>query len=98
MVRVGDDQLDWDGPQAGQGTVPGENDEEYDVSSVKVIVILLTLVILSYVYEQLDVLCSCTVGCLMFIAVGFGILSQIRISGSMGFAEFRISSFVRAKN
>jgi hypothetical protein len=39
MVRVGDDQLDWDGPQAGQGTVPGENDEEYDVSNIKVIVI-----------------------------------------------------------
>jgi hypothetical protein len=30
-VRVGDDQLDWDGPQVGQGTVPGENGEEYEV-------------------------------------------------------------------
>jgi hypothetical protein len=31
VIRVGDDQLDWDGPQTGQGTVPGENDEEYEV-------------------------------------------------------------------
>ena len=32
-IRVGDDQLDWDGPQVGQGTVPGENDEEYQVQN-----------------------------------------------------------------
>ena len=32
LSREGDEHLDWDGPEAGQGLVPGENDEEYEVS------------------------------------------------------------------
>jgi len=30
LWRDGDEHLDWDGPEAGQGLVPGENDEEYE--------------------------------------------------------------------